>query len=221
MVVCGSGTMARSGTKSRSANSKPSRREEYAEATRQAILDSARKLFSERGYFSTRVDDIAAQARVAPATVYAVSGGKQGLLHTLVDLWSTAPAIEKTLRGVEALADPRAVIRLTAQTCVSMRQEFGDIIHILLNTAPHDAETAQTLAAATEIYRKAILRIARHMARLGGLRKGVSVEEIADVLWFYFGYSALNTLVDENHWTWERAERWLADAAIRVLLAGK
>jgi hypothetical protein len=53
------------------------------QATRQAIVGAARRLFSERGYFTTKVDDIAALARVAPATVYAVSGGKQGLLRTL------------------------------------------------------------------------------------------------------------------------------------------
>jgi AcrR family transcriptional regulator len=203
------------------AGARPSRRAEYAEATRQAILAAARKLFTERGFFSTKVDDIAAEARVAPATVYAVSGGKQGLLRTLVDLWSGEPAIEKTLRGTEALTDPAAIIRLTAQTCVSMRKEYGDIIHILLNTAPHDPGTAQTFAAATDIYRKAIARIARHMARLSGLRKGVGAEEIADVLWFYFGYSSLNTLVEEDHWSWERAERWLADSAIRALLRGR
>ena len=50
------------------------RREEYAEATRQAILEAARRLFRERGYFATKVDEIAAMARVAPATVYAVDG---------------------------------------------------------------------------------------------------------------------------------------------------
>jgi Bacterial regulatory proteins, tetR family len=38
------------------------RREEYAQATQQAIVDAARRLFSERGYFSTKVDDIAALA---------------------------------------------------------------------------------------------------------------------------------------------------------------
>ena len=60
------------------------RRDEYAAATRQAILDAARKLFAERGYFATKVDDIAAKARVAPATVYAVTGGKYGLLTELI-----------------------------------------------------------------------------------------------------------------------------------------
>jgi AcrR family transcriptional regulator len=52
------------------------RRAEYAHATCQAILCEARRLFSERGYFATKVDEIASGARVAPATVYAVWGGK-------------------------------------------------------------------------------------------------------------------------------------------------
>jgi len=50
------------------------RRMMRGQATRQAIVEAARRLFSERGYFATKVDDIAALARVAPATVYAVSG---------------------------------------------------------------------------------------------------------------------------------------------------
>jgi len=198
-----------------------SRRQEYANVTRQAIVAAARKLFSQRGFFATKVDDIAAEARVAPATVYAVAGGKHGLLRTLIEVWSNAPAIEDTLRGVEALSNPQAVIRLTARTCVAMRQEYGDIIHLLLSTAPNDAEIAQALADATATYNKAMARIARHLARLGGLRRGVGVEDTADVLWFYFGYSALFTLVEERHWSWERAEQWLADSAMCMLLAKK
>jgi AcrR family transcriptional regulator len=63
---------------------KRTRRQDYAEATRPAIIDAARRLFAERGYFATKVDDIAAEARVAPATVYAVTGGKQNLLDILI-----------------------------------------------------------------------------------------------------------------------------------------
>ena len=32
---------------------KRTRRQDYAEATRQAIIDAARQLFAERGYFAT------------------------------------------------------------------------------------------------------------------------------------------------------------------------
>jgi AcrR family transcriptional regulator len=72
---------------------KRTRRQDYAEATRQAIIDAARRLFAERGYFATKVDDIAAKARVAPATVYAVTGGKQNLLNILITAWATDPIV--------------------------------------------------------------------------------------------------------------------------------
>lgn len=194
------------------------RRQEYAEETRLAIVAAARKLFANRGYFATRVNDIAAEARVAPATVYAVGGGKAGLLHTVMELWLTAPIIEETIRGVEAMADVKPMVRLCARTCVSMRKEFGDIIRVILNTAPNDEEIARMLAEGTEIYRKAIVRIGRSMIRTGGLRRGVDLNYVADMLWFYFGYSSLFTLVDENHWQWDRAEQWLGDQAIRALM---
>src|SRR6185437_15359362 len=79
-----------------------SRRAEYAEATRRAIIAAARELFVERGYTATKVDEVAALARVSPATVYAVAGGKQGLLHTLVDDWTQAPEVDEAYRAIEA-----------------------------------------------------------------------------------------------------------------------
>src|SRR4030088_232836 len=107
-----------------------SRREEYAVATRRAIVQSARQLFSERGYFSTKVDEIAALARVAPATVYAVSGGKHGLLNTLIDIWCSAPVVAATIESIEAMDDPAAILRTVASTCRRIREEFGDIIRV-------------------------------------------------------------------------------------------
>ena len=194
------------------------RREEYAEATRHAILQAARRLFSEHGYFATKVDDIAALARVAPATVYAVSGGKQGLLRTLMDLWTTHPIVAATLESIEGMDDPPAIIRLVAERCRQMREEFGDIMRVMIATAPHDRAVAESLATATARYRQAFLPISRRLAALGALRARMSESEAGDLLWFYFGYSGLFTLHDDLGWSYERAERWLAGEASRALL---
>ena len=91
--------------------SRMTRRDEYAQATRQAILDAARQLFAERGYFATKVDDIAAKARVAPATVYAVTGGKYGLLSELIRIWTTDPIVEATTAQFGDMTDAVAIIR--------------------------------------------------------------------------------------------------------------
>ena len=113
------------------------------EATRQAIVKAARQLFSERGYFATKVDDIAALARVAPATVYAVSGGKQGPLRTLTETATTDPAIEATIGSIEKLDDPSAILRLVAATVRSMREQFGDVVRVLLNAASRQGRSRE------------------------------------------------------------------------------
>ncbi len=194
------------------------RRQEYAEQTRRAIISAARTLFAERGYGPTRVEDIAKLARVAPITVYSVVGGKSGLLRILMDIWSAAPIVETTLSSIQELEDPGAVLKLVARVARSMREEFGDIIHVLLDAAPHDPTVAENLAIATARYRQSFLTVARHLATLDALKAELTLEDAADVLWFYFGYWGYFTLHNENKWTYEKAEQWLFMAARQALL---
>jgi AcrR family transcriptional regulator len=195
-----------------------SRREQYAQATRNAIIDAGRKLFAEQGYFATKVDDIAVEAGVAPATVYAVVGGKQGLLAELRSMWTAEPAISTTLSDIAQATDPETIIRYVARASRERREQFGDVMRILLETVPHDAAIAGQLAPATELYRATVVKLADRIAELGGLREGVDVQLATDVLWFYFGYQSYFTLHDDNGWSYERAERWLADQACQALL---
>jgi AcrR family transcriptional regulator len=197
---------------------KLTRREQYALTTKQAIIDAARKLFFERGYFATTVDDIAAAADVAPATVYSSTGGKQGLISELVRLWQTDPLIESTMDGLQTATDPRGIIAQLSSATRQIRQQWADVIVILLTTAPHDSSVAEQLTPASESYRRAIDEIAQHLADVGGLREGLNVADAADILWFYFGYGALITLHDQNGWSYDRAETWLGNQACRELL---
>ncbi|HET6190843.1 MAG TPA: TetR/AcrR family transcriptional regulator [Trebonia sp.] len=195
------------------------RRQEYAEATRQAIVSAARRLFAEKGYFSTRVEDIAAEARVAPATVYAVCGGKYELLKTLVDVWQTSPTIAATLNDLAQLDDPVQIIRVLSERTRQIREEYSDIIKTVLGTAPNDQAVFGTLQEVIARYRGAIDEVSQRLAALEGLRRGTDVQFATDVLWFYFGFSGLSAMHDENGWSYDDAEKWLADEAMRTLLA--
>ena len=100
-----------------------------------------------------------------------------------------------------------------------MREEFADVMRLLLTTAPHDPDVAEQLRSATNVYRDAFVPIAQRLSDLGALRPDLDVEQAVDLLWFYFGYSSLFTLHDDNGWSYERAEQWLAEQACRTLLA--
>ena len=62
-----------------------SRRGEYTEATRRALLDAATDLFVERGFARTSLDDIAGVARVTKGAIYHHFPGKTGVLEALLD----------------------------------------------------------------------------------------------------------------------------------------
>lgn len=57
------------------------RRLEYSESTRQALVDSAVALFTERGYAGTSLDEIARRARVTKGALYHHFAGKQALFE--------------------------------------------------------------------------------------------------------------------------------------------
>jgi hypothetical protein len=103
-------------------------------------------------------------------------------------------------------------------TTAMPRKDYADVIRVMLATAPHDQAVAEQERAATAIYRAGLVRIARRLVQLGQLRPGVHTADAVDLLWFYFGYSSYFTLHDDNGWSYERAERWLADQAIAALL---
>lgn len=195
-----------------------SRRQRYALTTKQAIVDAARELFAERGYFATTVEDIAARAEVAPATVYSSTGGKQSLLAAILELWGSDPQIQATLELVAATTDPREVISVLAVAAREMRERWDDAVRIVLSTAPHDPALAEQFAPFTRFYRQCIAQIAHRLAELGGLREGIEADYATDVLWLYFGYGSLYTLHHENGWSYERAEHWLAVQAARELV---
>lgn len=87
---------------------------------------------------------------------------------------------------------------------------------LALATAPHDEAVAADFAIGTGRYRDGVALVARRLASLGALT--VDVDEATDVLWYFFGYASLFTLVDDNGWTYDRAEKWLGRAASDALL---
>lgn len=58
-----------------------SRRLEYSESTRTALVDSAVELFTKRGYAGTSLDEVAKRARVTKGALYHHFSGKQALFE--------------------------------------------------------------------------------------------------------------------------------------------
>jgi AcrR family transcriptional regulator len=91
-----------------------SRRDEYSEATRRALLDSAGRLFAEQGFTATSLDEVAADARVTKGAVYHHFANKQAVFEAVADqveedacaaMIAAAADAPGTWEGVEAGLD--------------------------------------------------------------------------------------------------------------------
>src|ERR1700745_431818 len=114
------------------------RREEYADQTRAAVIDAARRLFAENGFFQTKVEQIAKLSRVSPATVYAQCGGKQGLLRSLMDSWTQGPMVVKVQQEALAAADAALVMQILSTGYLRIAKNWGDVTRVVMDVAPHD-----------------------------------------------------------------------------------
>src|SRR4029077_15985146 len=56
-----------------------------AQRTRRRLLETAQKVFAERGFYATRVDDIVAAAEVSHGIFYRYFGSKSEILRILAD----------------------------------------------------------------------------------------------------------------------------------------
>lgn len=112
-----------------------SRRAEYAEATRRALLDAGLELFAERGYAETSTEEIVRRARVTRGALYHHFAGKADLFRSVVEELEANLAQEIAAKAF-ASPDPWEVITAGAEgfldTC--LRPEVQRIL--LLDAAP-------------------------------------------------------------------------------------
>jgi AcrR family transcriptional regulator len=81
-----------------------SRRLDYSESTRSALVDSAVELFTKRGYAGTSLDEIAKRARVTKGALYHHFSGKQALFEAAFDAVESLvfDRLEKIMNGPES-----------------------------------------------------------------------------------------------------------------------
>src|SRR5579864_8222748 len=108
------------------------RRAEQARQTRNAIIETARRLFLRDGYAGTTIAAIAVEAQVSVETIYKAFGGKPGLVRAICDaaLAGAGPVPAET-RSDQLQAhepDPRKIVRGWGELTVEVAPRIAPII---------------------------------------------------------------------------------------------
>src|SRR5260370_32162154 len=104
-----------------------------AEATREDVIAAAARLFAEKGYAATSIEEIAAAAGVSRTTVFTSVGGKAKLLKTALDVAIVGDDEPISLpdrprsKAIRAEPDPRKYLALYAELVTEMDGRLAGI----------------------------------------------------------------------------------------------
>ena len=115
----------------------PTYRQRQAQETKDRVIAAARALMATNGWAATAMDSIAAEASVAPQTIYAAFGNKRALL-------------EGMRRPCSGLEDPELMARAAVEPDVSRRLElWAQLVRQQMETS-YDVISIHRQAAASD-----------------------------------------------------------------------
>jgi AcrR family transcriptional regulator len=200
-------------------------RADQAEQTRRRILESAFRLFAQRGYAGTTIAAVAEDAGVAPETIYLSLGDKRGLLEGAIEMAIVGAEDRATLDKVrwttvaEQAGAPERLEKMVEYSC-----------RILARTRPIHAVirgAADKEAFAADLGRRLLHdRLTAQTERIGEylrdhLRPGLSVDQAGQRYCVLASPELYYLLTVELGWTADQHRSWLTDLLKTELLASR
>jgi hypothetical protein len=101
---------------------------------------------------------------------------------------------------------------------LQITKQWGDVIRVVIEVAPHDDESAAVLATAQQRHNHNLTQICRHLEGTGALRDGVDARLATRTITYFYGIDGLLRTRDVFGWSLERSNQWLlAQASAAVL----
>jgi len=201
------------------------RRQSQADETRRQILTAAHRLFTERGYAGATIEAIAAQAGVAPETIYAIFRNKGKILASLVNFLSASRAEERVPLleriGPQAVAqerDQRRQLQLFAQVVANNLEGNASISEIILVAAKTDQDIEKIMQQFIKQRRQHMAVAVQQIAANGPFRDNMDEEYATDTVWTLASPEVFLLLTRDLGWPKDKYAQWLTETLIRVLL---
>lgn len=186
------------------------------------ILDTARRLFVDRGYPATKMTDIAAEAGVSVELVYGAFRSKAKLLKTVFDVTVAGDDEPVTLMerpgllAVRNERDPALALRRYAAFVAEIAPRTAPV-HLVVLTAASSDETVAELADDLAAQRLTGMTLFAQQLQGSGRLK-VPQEDARDILWTFNSAQMYDLLVVQRGWSLQRFETFLGDTWIDLLL---
>ena len=106
---------------------------------REQLLDVGRRLFAERGFEATSIEEVASRANVSKPVVYEHFGGKEGLYAVVVD--REMQNLLDRVTGALTAGHPRELLEQAALALLGYIEQQTDGFRILVRDSPVTSTT--------------------------------------------------------------------------------
>ncbi|HEX4821284.1 MAG TPA: helix-turn-helix domain-containing protein [Acidimicrobiales bacterium] len=188
-------------------------------------MDSARALFSERGYAATTIEAISERSDTPQATIYRLFGSKLGIVKAVIDVSivgddeAIAMADRPQVRDLLGERDPSTRLNRFAALLRDVMARTAPVHRLLSDAARSDQDAAALLDEIARQRQDGQQRIAHSLARSRALRPGLRERDAADIIHALASPEVYRLLVDDRGWSGERYEKWIAAILSDQLLA--
>lgn len=199
-------------------------RKAQAQSTRMLVLDAARRLFAERGYVATSVDEIARAAGVGRATVFASVGGKPALLKQAYDVGLVGDDQPVSLpdrprsRAIRSDPDPYRLLAGYAELATEIAGRIAGIYEAVRQASGADREARALWVEILRQRRAGMDNLVRDLTAKGPLRDGLDARRAADIAWVFTDPLLYTMLVMQRGWSPEHYRSWFAETLQSQLL---
>jgi len=182
-------------------------RERNAAATRQSILDQARRQFALLGYRATTVKSVAEAASVSPNLITRYFGGKEGLFLAAAQV---EIAVDPVFAGKLASLGARLAASIVQRWS---GQQGEDPLLVLQRAAGERPEAAAALAGFLDAHS---LEPLRRYLRASGLAEEEADARAAAIDAFVLGVSTRRRVLRSDLGDGGRLQEWLATSIQRL-----
>jgi len=203
---------------------KASRRAEQARATRRRIIEGARELFLQQGYAATTLDQIAARAGVAVQTVYFHFGNKRTVLKEVMDVLAVGddapvPLLERPwIQQIRDEPDARRALGIWLRNDRDIYGRVAPMLSIVRDAAGADPEMAEQWRINQHQRYLAHRTLAEILAAKKALRRGLTVQHAADIIFSLVSPEVYLLLTAEREWSPAQWQRWLTGTITQAIL---
>ncbi|MEV5960939.1 helix-turn-helix domain-containing protein [Kribbella sp. NPDC051952] len=191
-------------------------RRERARQRRRDVVVAAQELFEADGFQATTISAVAQRAGVSAESIYKGFGTKAALAKAVFDFVIVGddepiPMAERPeTQAIQAEPDVRRKIQLYVDGFVE-RQQRSAKVQILIRDGRHNDETLrETWQTLLDERLTGMTMFGRHLLETGDLRPGITLDEVADVLWTCISVELYELLVMIRGWTTERYAAFVA-----------